>query len=66
MNSPAWQPFPPAMPDAPASLTGYAHSANLLELIGNELFKLRKRRLAWGLLITDLVFVFAAWCVLVF
>jgi ABC-type transport system involved in multi-copper enzyme maturation permease subunit len=27
---------------------------------------LRKRRLVWGLLITDLFFVFLAWCVLVF
>ena len=66
MNSTAWQPSPTSMPDAPASSMGNARSANMLELIGNELFKLRKRRLVWGLLITDLVFVFGAWCVLVF
>lgn len=60
------QPSPPTMSDAPASSMGNARSANMLELIGNELFKLRKRRLVWGLLIADLVFVFAAWCVLVF
>ena len=66
VNPAAWQPSPAAMPEAPASQTASAHSASLLELIGNELFKLRKRRLVWGLLIADLVFVFVAWCVLVF
>lgn len=54
------------MSNAPASPMGTVRSANMLELIGNELFKLRKRRLVWGLLIADLVFVLGAWCVLVF
>ena len=66
MNPTAWQPSPGTLLDGPASPVGNVHSANMLELIGNELFKLRKRRLAWGLLIADLVFVFGAWCVLVF
>src|SRR5579859_5014797 len=70
MNPTAWQSSPPSMPapdpSASASSMRNARSANMLELIGNELFKLRKRRLVWGLLIADLVFVFAAWCVLVF
>jgi ABC-type transport system involved in multi-copper enzyme maturation permease subunit len=43
-----------------------ARAANILELTRNELFKLWKRRLVWGILLTDLVFVFAAWCVLVY
>lgn len=42
------------------------HSANLWQLTLNELYKLRKRRLVWGLLLLDLFFVFAAWLVLVF
>lgn len=66
MNPTAWQPAPTSMSNVPASPVGNVRSANLLELIGNELFKLRKRRLVWGLLVADLVFVFAAWCVLVF
>src|SRR5205085_10259339 len=36
------------------------------QLTRNELYKLWKRRLVWGLLALDLFFVFAAWCVLVF
>jgi ABC-type transport system involved in multi-copper enzyme maturation permease subunit len=66
MNPTAWQPAPTSMPDVPAGPVGNVRSANLLELTGNELFKLRKRRLVWGLLIADLVFVSGAWCVLVF
>src|SRR6266849_964153 len=66
MNPTAWQPAPTSMPNVPASPVGNVRSANLLELTGNELFKLRKRRLVWGLLIADLLFVFGAWCVLVF
>src|SRR5712692_3599304 len=66
MNPTAWQPAPTSIPNVPASPVGNVRSANLLELIGNELFKLRKRRLVWGLLIADLVFVLGAWCVLVF
>jgi len=58
----AWQ-SASTFSDAPAS---NVRSANILELIRNELFKIWKRRLVWGLLIADLVFVFAAWCVLVF
>ena len=61
VNQTTWQPFPPSLPDTPVSPISYVRSANLLELIRNELFKLRKRRLVWGLLIADLVFVFAAW-----
>src|SRR5260221_2739758 len=41
-------------------------SANILQLTRNELFKLWKRRLVWGLLGLDLFFVLAAWLVLVF
>src|SRR5260370_9083736 len=66
MNPTAWQPAPTSMPNVPTSPVGNVRSANLLELTGNELFKLRKRRLVWGLLIADLVFVSGAWCVLVF
>ena len=40
--------------------------ANIWQLTLNELYKLRKRRLVWGLLALDLFFVFAAWLVLVF
>ena len=42
------------------------HSANVWQLTLNELYKLRKCRLVWGLLALDLFFVFAAWLVLVF
>src|SRR6266851_5456467 len=66
MNPTAWQPAPTSMPNVLTSPVGNVRSANLLELTGNELFKLRKRRLVWGLLIADLVFVSGAWCVLVF
>lgn len=58
--------FTPDVPAVPVAPVGNARCANLLELTRNELFKLWKRRLVWGLLIADLVFVFAAWCVLVF
>jgi ABC-type transport system involved in multi-copper enzyme maturation permease subunit len=41
-------------------------SANLWQLTYNELFKLWKRPLVWGLLALDLFFVFAAWLVLIY
>ncbi|GAC1566717.1 MAG: hypothetical protein NVS3B14_10480 [Ktedonobacteraceae bacterium] len=66
MSQAAWQSAPAFTPDGSSGLAGNVRSANMLELIGNELFKIWKRRLVWGLLVTDLVFVFAAWCVLVF
>ena len=40
--------------------------ATLWQLTSNELYKLWKRRLVWGLLALDLCFVCLAWCVLVF
>ncbi len=64
MSMTAWpeaNAFSPALP-----VNQPTRAANILELVRNELFKLRKRRLAWGILITDLFFVFLAWCVLVF
>ncbi len=51
---------------APLQATVEARTANLWELTRNELFKLWHRRLVWGMLILDLFFIFAAWCVLVF
>ncbi|HZU67805.1 MAG TPA: ABC transporter permease subunit [Ktedonobacteraceae bacterium] len=55
-------------PSAPVPFqsTAEARTATLWELTRNELFKLWHRRLVWGMLILDLVFVFAAWCVLVY
>ena len=62
--------FPTANPNpttpAPALPTTQRRSANIWQLTLNELYKLRKRRLVWGLLALDLFFVFAAWLVLVF
>jgi ABC-2 type transport system permease protein len=56
-----------AIKSAPTSaLAGHTHSATIWELTRNELFKLWHRRLIWGLLALDLLFVFAAWLVLVF
>lgn len=64
MSQAAW---PEANAFLPApSASPPARAANIFELTRNELFKLWKRRLAWGILITDLFFVFLAWCVLVF
>ncbi|SRR5712692_4494991 len=63
MNQTAWP--APSVP-TPSYPTTQRRSANLWELTRNELYKLYKRRLVWGLLLLDLVFVFAAWCVLVF
>lgn len=63
-NTANWSPAPSVEPAPPVAQP--ARAANLLELTRNELFKLWKRRLVWGLLITDLFFVFLAWCVLVF
>ncbi|GAC1389588.1 MAG: hypothetical protein NVS4B11_07400 [Ktedonobacteraceae bacterium] len=48
------------------SETRRVRSANIWQLTQNELFKLWKRRLIWGLLALDLFFVFAAWLVLVY
>ncbi|HEV7237161.1 MAG TPA: ABC transporter permease [Ktedonobacteraceae bacterium] len=60
--------FPTANPTtpAPALPTMQQRSANIWQLTLNELYKLHKRRLVWGLLALDLFFVFAAWLVLVF
>jgi len=44
----------------------HTRPANIWELTRNELFKLWHRRLIWGLLALDLLFVFAAWLVLVY
>ncbi len=70
MSQSTWQqPFPaaPLPQQAPTPVaTGAPRSANLWELTRNELYKLWKRRLVWGLLALDLFFVFGAWCVLVF
>jgi ABC-type transport system involved in multi-copper enzyme maturation permease subunit len=43
-----------------------ARTSSLWELTRNEIFKLWKRRLAWGLLAFDLFAVFAAWLVLIY
>ena len=60
-------PPPPSAPISmpPAPLV-QRRSANIWQLTLNELYKLWKRRLVWGLLALDLFFVFAAWLVLVF
>lgn len=41
-------------------------SATFFELVRNELFKLRKRQLVWGLLLLDLFFVFASFLVQIY
>jgi ABC-2 type transport system permease protein len=71
MSQTAWStnPNPPSFSPAPAAAsvpTKSAQAANIWQLTRNELFKLWKRRLVWGLLAFDLFCVFAAWCVLVF
>ena len=69
MSQSTWQmPFPaaPVPEQAPATFKTPPRSANLWQLTYNELYKLWKRRLVWGLLALDLFFVFGAWCVLVF
>ena len=63
MSQTAWPMAPTPAPFEPAA---EARTANLWELTRNELFKLWHRRLVWGMLILDLFFVFAAWCVLVY
>ncbi|HEV2472178.1 MAG TPA: ABC transporter permease subunit [Ktedonobacteraceae bacterium] len=64
MSQAAW---PETNAFSPAPLANPAtRAANIFELTRNELFKLWKRRLVWGILLTDLVFVFLAWCVLVY
>jgi ABC-type transport system involved in multi-copper enzyme maturation permease subunit len=65
MSHAAW-PTPTAPTVAPIQPNTQQRSANLWQLTLNELYKLWHRRLVWGLLALDLVFVFAAWCVLVF
>jgi ABC-type transport system involved in multi-copper enzyme maturation permease subunit len=52
------------MPPSPTQAGRYA--ANVWQLTRNELFKLWKRPLVWGLLALDLFFVLAAWIVLVY
>jgi ABC-type transport system involved in multi-copper enzyme maturation permease subunit len=61
MSQTAWP-----MTPTPFESNAEARTANLWELTRNELFKLWHRRLVWGMLILDLFFVFAAWCVLVY
>lgn len=65
MSQASWSP-----PTTPAPLPSWPEtqrrSANIWQLTRNELFKLWKRRLVWGLLGLDLFFVLAAWLVLVF
>jgi len=63
MNQTVW-PMTPA--PAPLESAVEARTANLWELTRTELFKLWHRRLVWGMLLLDLFFVFAAWCVLVY
>ncbi len=58
--------FTPPPPPPPPQPTKSIRSANVWKLTGNELFKLWHRRLIWGMLALDLLFVFAAWCVLVY
>ncbi|HET9919710.1 MAG TPA: ABC transporter permease subunit [Ktedonobacteraceae bacterium] len=70
MSQTAWQGNSPSFP-APIAAPVAApakpvRAANIWQLTRNELFKLWKRRLVWGLLAFDLFCVFAAWCVLVF
>lgn len=58
-------PLPPApVLSTPAGQTRQA--ANVWQLTRNELYKLYKRRLVWGLLGLDLFFVLAAYAVLIF
>jgi ABC-type transport system involved in multi-copper enzyme maturation permease subunit len=59
-------PIPSAPTPSPALSSIHARPANIWQLTRNELYKLWKRRLVWGLLALDLFFVFGAWCVLVF
>lgn len=61
------QTFLPSQSSQPTlSSTSTAHSANVWQLTRNELFKMWKRPLIWGLLALDLFFVLAAWMVLVY
>lgn len=75
MSQTTWspQPTPPLPPTAPpagplqqAPIQRGPYSANVWQLTRNELFKMWKRSLIWGLLALDLFFVFAAWAVLVY
>ncbi len=63
MSRVAWPISPTPMSPFPVT---QPRSANVWQLTRNELFKLWKRRLVWGLLGLDLFFVLAAWLVLVF
>ncbi|HLI89959.1 MAG TPA: ABC transporter permease [Ktedonobacteraceae bacterium] len=49
-----------------SSPTGRVYSPGLWRLMRNELFKMRRRPLVWGLFALDLLFVIAAWAVLVY
>src|ERR1700726_1244687 len=59
-------PVPPVSPVVPAISERPRQAANLWQLTYNELYKLWKRRLVWGLLGLDLFFVLGAYAVLVF
>jgi ABC-type transport system involved in multi-copper enzyme maturation permease subunit len=60
------QPVSPVPPVPPAISERPRQAANLWQLTCNELYKLWKRRLVWGLLGLDLFFVLGAYAVLVF
>src|SRR2546426_7825581 len=64
-NQASWGQIARPAPAAPLP-TSLVRPATLWQLTSNELYKLWKRRLVWGLLALDLCFVFLAWCVLVF
>jgi ABC-type transport system involved in multi-copper enzyme maturation permease subunit len=74
MSQTAWspQPIPQQPPVPPTGMIQQSfeqrgqHSANVWQLTRNELFKMWKRPLIWGLLGLDLFFVLAAWAVLVY
>lgn len=69
MSQTAWPPqplMPPAAPTFAPNAGQTPHSANIVQLTRNELFKMWKRPLIWGLLALDLFFVLAAWIVLVY
>src|SRR5260370_5772897 len=53
-------------PPPPPQPTKSIRSANVWKLTGNEVVNLGHRRLIWAMLALDLLFVFAAWCVLVY
>ncbi|MEO8969990.1 MAG: ABC transporter permease subunit [Ktedonobacteraceae bacterium] len=68
-STPSFSPQPPVQPASPmiSTLPGQTRqAANLWQLTYNELYKLWKRRLVWGMLGLDLFFVLGAYAVLVF